>query len=133
MTKFNDWLAKKLGTGLSTMTCFYVIAFLVIIPLFYSLPTSMTAWAQYLCSVIFQGIALPILGYLAAKSEDATNKAAEIQAQLLQETHDTVMLELKDIRDQQKFAKEERLADRELMKEVKLLTKALKERNEKSK
>jgi hypothetical protein len=52
------------------MTTFYVISFLVFIPLFYSQPTSFVAWVSYLCSVVFQGLALPVLGYTARKSGD---------------------------------------------------------------
>lgn len=44
------------------------------IPLLYSQPTSFVAWASYICSVIFQGIALPVLGYTARKSSDKSDK-----------------------------------------------------------
>jgi hypothetical protein len=70
LNKFNDYLADRLSYILSIMTTFYVISFLVFIPLFYSQPTSFVAWVSYLCSVVFQGLALPVLGYTARKSGD---------------------------------------------------------------
>ncbi len=73
LNKFNDYLADRLSYILSIMTTFYVISFLVFIPLFYSQPTSFVAWASYLCSVVFQGLALPVLGYTARKSGDKTD------------------------------------------------------------
>ena len=71
--KFNDFLADKLSYLLSIMATFYVISLLVLIPLFYGAPTTLVAWAGYLCSVIFQGIALPVLGYTARKASDKTD------------------------------------------------------------
>ena len=73
LSKFNDYLADRLSYILSIMTTFYVISFLVFIPLFYSQPTSFVAWVSYLCSVVFQGLALPVLGYTARKSGDKTD------------------------------------------------------------
>ena len=73
LTKINDYIADKLSLILSMMATFYVITALVIIPLFYGAPTNLVAWAQYLCSVVFQGIALPVLGYTARKASDKTD------------------------------------------------------------
>ena len=71
--KFNDYLADRLSYLLSIMATFYAVSLLVVIPLFYSQPTSFVAWASYLCSVIFQGIALPVLGYTSRKAGDKTD------------------------------------------------------------
>lgn len=70
---FNDWLADRLSYVLSIMVTFYVISILVTIPLFYTRPTSVVAWASYLCSVVFQGIALPVLGYTSRKASDKSD------------------------------------------------------------
>ena len=70
LSQFNDYLADRLSYILSIMATFYVISLLVLIPLFYSQPTSFVAWVSYLCSVVFQGLALPVLGYTARKSGD---------------------------------------------------------------
>ena len=72
--RINDYIADKLSLVLSMMFTFYVITLLVIIPLFYGAPTTLVSWAQYLCSVVFQGIALPVLGYTARKASDKTDK-----------------------------------------------------------
>jgi hypothetical protein len=74
LKEVNDFIADKLSYILATMTTFYVITLLVIIPLIYTQPASIVAWASYLCSVIFQGIALPVLGYTARKSSDKSDK-----------------------------------------------------------
>ena len=74
INKFNDYVAERLSVILSMMTTFYIVTLLVIIPLFYSAPTSIVAWASYLCSVVFQGIALPVLGYTARKSANKSDK-----------------------------------------------------------
>ena len=77
INKFNDNLADRLSYLLSIMATFYLIVILVTIPLIYSQPTSVVAWASYLCSVVFQGIALPVLGYTARKSSDKTDALLE--------------------------------------------------------
>lgn len=66
--KFNDFIADRLSFALSIMTTFYIILILTIVPLFYGLPSTPKDWATYLCTVIFQGIALPVLGYTARKA-----------------------------------------------------------------
>jgi hypothetical protein len=71
---FNDWIADRLSYVLSIMATFYIVTLLVSVPLFYSQPTSVVAWASYLCSVVFQGLALPVLGYTARKSGDKADK-----------------------------------------------------------
>lgn len=73
LNKFNDFIADRLSYVLSIMTTFYVITLLVAIPLFYAQPTSVVAWASYLCSVVFQGLALPVLGYTARKAGDKSD------------------------------------------------------------
>lgn len=74
LNKFNNLIADKLSYILSIMTTFYVVSLLVAIPLFYSQPNSIVAWASYLCSVVFQGLALPVLGYTARKSGEKSDK-----------------------------------------------------------
>ena len=73
ITKFNDYIADKMSNGLSIMPTFYVILVLVLIPLIYQQPTNLVSWASYLCTVIFQGIALPVLGYTSRKSGNQTD------------------------------------------------------------
>ena len=75
--RFNDYIADKLSFILSIMATFYIILTLTIIPLFYGLPSTPKDWATYLCTVIFQGIALPVLGYTSRKAGDKTDKMME--------------------------------------------------------
>lgn len=56
---------------------------------------------QYAISVLFQGSALPVLGYVA-------RRAGESQELVLNETHDTVMEELALIKEELALAREER-------------------------
>jgi len=75
--RFNDYIADKLSFILSIMATFYIILTLTIIPLFYGLPSTPKDWATYLCTVIFQGIALPVLGYTSRKAGDKTDRMME--------------------------------------------------------
>lgn len=72
--KFNDYLADRMSYILSIMSTFYIVAMLVSIPLIYTQPNSIVGWASYLCSVVFQGIALPILGYTSRKASDKSDR-----------------------------------------------------------
>lgn len=101
--KLNDWLGDKIAFWLSTMACFYIIGLLCLIPLLFQQPHGMVAWAQYIIQSIFQGVALPVLGYVA-------RMAGEKQDKLMNETHDAVMEELMDVKEELKLAREERQA-----------------------
>jgi hypothetical protein len=92
MEKFNDLLAEKLSNWLSTMACFYFICFLDLLTLFFQRPHDAQGWIVFWVSVFFQGVALPVLGYIQ-KVE------GEKQAKLLKETHDTVMQELAELKE----------------------------------
>jgi hypothetical protein len=79
----NDYLAERLSYILSIMITFWIVTALVTIPLFYGAPTTVVGWAQYLCSVVFQGIALPVLGYTARKASDRTDKIINDMAEMI--------------------------------------------------
>ena len=115
MKSFNDWLGDKLSFVLSTMAMFYGIAFLVVAPLFFQRPTTLVTWMQYIVAVFFQGVALPVLGYTSRKS-------GEVQAKMLQETHDTVMKELDFIKKQHETSKIERDELQKIVREIKDMT-----------
>lgn len=115
MKSFNDWLGDKLSFVLSTMAMFYGIAFLVVAPLFFQRPTTLVTWMQYIVAVFFQGVALPVLGYTSRKS-------GEVQAKMLQETHDTVMKELDFIKKQHDTSKIERDELQKIVREIKDMT-----------
>lgn len=115
MDRFNQWLGDKLSYILSTMAMFYGISFLVLATLFFQTPTSLVTWIQYIISVFFQGVALPVLGYTSRKS-------GELQAQLLRETHDTVMNELEYIKMQQEAARMEREELEKIISEIRDMT-----------
>ena len=114
MKEFNDWIGDKLSNGLSSMTVFYIITLLVLAPLIVERPTTVMAWIQYLSTAVLQACALPLLGY-------TTNKQGNIQSKLLQETHDTVMNELKIVKKEQSVAKKQRKDHSEEMAQIKLL------------
>ena len=91
--RLNDYIADKLSLILSMMATFYLVTALVIIPLFYpGAPTTLVTWAQYLCSVVFQGIALPVLGYTARKASDKTDKMMDEMFKMTQEIERLVIL-----------------------------------------
>jgi hypothetical protein len=81
--RFNDYIAERLSFVLSVMATFYIVLTLTIVPLFYGLPSTPKDWATYLCTVIFQGIALPVLGYTSRKAGD---KSDAVMAEVLRLT-----------------------------------------------
>ncbi|WP_211241939.1 hypothetical protein, partial [Ectobacillus panaciterrae] len=83
------------------MVCFYIILGLVIVPLFFQRPNTLVEWVQYVIQSIFQGIALPVLGYVA-------RFAGEKQEKIVSETHDTVMEELALVKEELTLAREQR-------------------------
>lgn len=111
MNRFNDWLGDKLAYWLSTMAMFYIITAMVIVPLFFQSPQGLVAWMQYAISVFFQGAALPVIGYI-------TRRAEEKQNLVVNETHDTVIEELKLIKEDLALAHEQRDELEALMTEL---------------
>ncbi len=96
---------------LSTMGCFYLIFALVIVPLFFQHPTDLVGWVQYIVQSLFQGVALPVLGYVA-------RVAGEKQERVLSETHDTVMAELTLMKEELALAQQERSTLQKLVGEL---------------
>lgn len=75
--KFRKWmdeLAEAMSNALSSMTMFWIITLLVITPLFFTQPVGLVGWMQYVVSVFFQGVALPVLGYTAKLSGKRTDQ-----------------------------------------------------------
>jgi hypothetical protein len=67
---------------------------------------------QYGVAVFFQGVALPVLGYVAWKSGERVEK-------VIKETHDVVLEELKIIKEELKLAREERDSINRLLEDLK--------------
>jgi len=89
--KLNDKIATILAEALSSMPLFYIIVFLVFIPLVWQKPDGPVGWAVFLSTVFFQAAALPVLGFVQ-KKESAKQMA------LIQETHDQVMAEISEVK-----------------------------------
>ena len=90
--RFNEWLATKLADALATMVMFFGVTFLTLSILFFQAPKTPLEWVQYIIQTFFQGVALPVLAFVA-KIE------GKKQQKLLQETHDAVMSEMKEIKE----------------------------------
>lgn len=89
---FNNWLANKLSDYLATMVCFYIVLALVLSILFLQLPRTPLEWIGFVIQTLFQGVALPVLAFVAKIS-------GEKQERLLTETHDAVIEELTYIKE----------------------------------
>jgi len=89
---FTEWFANKLAYALATMACFFIVFALTSSILFFQTPRSALEWVQYIIQTVFQGVALPVLAFVA-------KIAGERQEKLLKETHDTVMKEVKEIKE----------------------------------
>jgi len=85
-----EGFAMMLSNSLSSMTMFWLISILVIVPLFFNQPTTIVGWMQYLVSVFFQGVALPVLAYIAKLSGERTDgiirKIEELSEKIAQNT-----------------------------------------------
>lgn len=72
---FNQWVAVKLGNVLSSMTFFWVCVALDLIELPPVIEAhSVIIWCTYLSSVVFQLLALPVLGVLQKTGNDHHEK-----------------------------------------------------------
>src|SRR5271169_6245315 len=87
----SEWLATKLADALATMIMFFGVTFLTMSILFFQTPRSPLEWVQYIIQTFFQGVALPVLAFVAKIEGSRLQK-------LLQETHDSVMMEMKEIK-----------------------------------
>jgi len=101
MKNFNSKLGDKLAFGLSTMTMFYIITLMVLLPLIWQRPDTTISWIQYLVQSLFQGSSLPILAYVA-KLEGRKTEA------VLNSTHDLAMEEISILREELAIAKIQR-------------------------
>ena len=92
VSKFNEWLATKLADALANMVMFFGVTVLTMSILFFQTPHTPLEWVQYIIQTFFQGVALPILAFVAKIEGNRQQK-------LLQETHDAVMDEMKEIKE----------------------------------
>ena len=82
LNELSDKLAEKLSDALSSMSMFWIITLMVVIPLIWVQPKDAVSWMQYIVSVFFQGVALPVLGYTAKLSGIKNEKLAELIKEL---------------------------------------------------
>jgi len=86
----SDKFAESMADSLASMTMFWIITLLVVIPLFWNKPVGGVAWIQYIVAVFFQGVALPVLGYTAKLSGKRTDeiiaKIEELSFKIAQQT-----------------------------------------------
>jgi hypothetical protein len=111
LARINDAVGEKVSNAFSSMITFYIVAILVLVPLIWQRPQGIVGWMQYAIAVVFQGTALPILGYVA-------RKAGETQDKLLGDTHEKVIEELKLIKEELGLAKQERQDLQVLVKQL---------------
>ena len=90
LNKVMDNLAEILSDSLSSMTMFWIITFMVIIPLYFNQPTNLVGWSQYIISVFFQGVALPILAYTSKlsgkRTDEVISKIEELSLKIEKQT-----------------------------------------------
>jgi len=115
--RFNDWLGDKLARILSTMECFYIVAALVLVILVIQTPKDGLSWVQYAVQTFFQGVALPVLGYVGWKSGERAEKT-------INGTHKIVMEELNMVREELRLAREERDEMKEILTALRPKTEA---------
>lgn len=92
LKRTNERIALLLSDVLSSMCCFWLITVLVLAVLEFQTPHSPLEWIQYVVQTFFQGVALPVLAFVAKKEGDKSRK-------MNTETHDLVMKEFRDLKD----------------------------------
>ena len=92
LEKINGWLATKMADYLATLAMFYGVTILTLSILLFQAPRSPLEWVQYAVQTFFQGVALPVLAFVAKIS-------GEQQEKLLRETHDAVMKGIEGIKE----------------------------------
>lgn len=90
--RFNGWVADRLAAGLSSMECFWLLVAIDWVALILQAPSGAQGWLQYLVQSVFQGVALPVLAFVAVREGSATRT-------LQQETHDAAMAEHDDTQE----------------------------------
>lgn len=119
LKNFNNYLADRLSSFMSTMTLFWILLILDIMGAIFDPPSTLQGWLLWGVSIFFQNVALPILAFVS-------NKQSERVEKVLNETHDTVMAEMCLIREELAIAKE----DRETLKQL-VMKQFVEELNEK--
>jgi hypothetical protein len=104
-------VAVKLADILCTMAMFYGVTIFTLSILCFQTPRTPLEWVQYSIQTFFQGVALPVLGLVGKIN-------GERQEKLLQETHDAVMEEMRELKilmgQVHKIALEERKIETQL-------------------
>lgn len=85
-------LAIVLSDTLSSITMFWIISFLVVVPLFFTQPQGLVGWMQYIVSVFFQGVALPVLAYTSkisgVRTDTIIKKIEELSEKIERKTEE---------------------------------------------
>ena len=94
---FNEWLANKLGNGLSSVWFFYFCVALDLVELVPVIQAhDVIVWCSYISQTVIQLIALPILGY----QQKVTHKHHE-------RNHEDMKEILTHVRDDNKAVREQ--------------------------
>ncbi len=93
MKKLNEFIADKLSNVMSTMWLFWILFIACLTAYIVQPPAGAQAQILFWVSIMFQGIALPVLAFVS-------NKQGNRMQSTLQETHDLAMEEMKLIHDE---------------------------------
>jgi hypothetical protein len=88
----NNRIAGKLAAWLCSMWLFWLLTILIWATVFFQRPEGAQGWILFLVSVFFQGVALPVLGFVS-------NQQGERTERVLQETHDKVLSEFAELKE----------------------------------
>lgn len=125
MNKFNDYVGEKLSQGLSNMNMFWIMLLATMTPAIFSPPTTLTQWDTLLSSGVFQAVALVVINYTTEKATKfITSMLIQIRDAIidriegkLQETHDAVIQELQEVKEELDIARDERDKINQLMQQ----------------
>lgn len=109
--KINETVASILANTLSSIACFYVVTSMILIALVWQKPHDIIGWIQYLIAFLFQGSALPVLGYVSKREGDSNRK-------MLQETHDMVMQQFIHMSEEQQHMRTEQAELKDILQKL---------------
>ncbi len=109
MKKINDWVADHLAIAMSSMWLFWLLLLTCLVAYGIQPPTNAQGQILFWVSILFQGVALPVLAFVSNQQGDRTER-------VLRETHDAALAEFQTLKEMHQSQADELAELRELHK-----------------
>ena len=101
VNQFNYWLMSGLANANATAWTVYLLVFSIVKVWTISPPHTLGEWLTAIVNTLYQGAALPLISFVAKVEGQKSREESQKNNVLIQETHDTVMVELAKIQNHQ--------------------------------